>query len=155
VFSEYVCISELHWTFYLFFFPSCFHVLIIVLLFIKAFNPRWCAVFRGPDVFPFYAIGPAPLCNLFHTSEVKLAVHAAGGGSASNESVETSKGPTHASQSAARKRGGDDVQIKGKNTFAVPRNVRALGWTANKPKTEEGDEKPKSNDEFRKMFMKN
>ncbi|XP_062176704.1 uncharacterized protein LOC133881712 isoform X2 [Alnus glutinosa] len=86
---------------------------------------------------------------------VKLAVHAAGGGSASNESVETSKGPTHASQSAARKRGGDDVQIKGKNTFAVPRNVRALGWTANKPKTEEGDEKPKSNDEFRKMFMKN
>lgn len=73
-------------------------------------------------------------------------VHAAGqtstaGGSATNES-------------AARKRGGDDVQIKGKNTFAVPRNVRALGWTANKPKTEEGDEKPKSNDEFRKMFMK-
>jgi hypothetical protein len=155
MFSEYVCISELHWTFYLLFFPSCFHVLIIVLLFIKAFNPRWCAVFRGPDVFPFYAIGPAPLFNLFHTSEVKLAVHAAGGGSASNESVETSKGPTHASQSAARKRGGDDVQIKGKNTFAVPRNVRALGWTANKPKTEEGDEKPKSNDEFRKMFMKN
>lgn len=87
------------------------------------------------------------LCVIFFSLlKVKLAVHAAGqtstaGGSATNES-------------AARKRGGDDVQIKGKNTFAVPRNVRALGWTANKPKTEEGDEKPKSNDEFRKMFMK-
>jgi hypothetical protein len=92
-----------------------------------------------------YWIGPAPLCKIFLTSEVKLAVHAAGGGSASNDS---------ASQSAAHKRGGDNFQIKGKNTFAVPRNVRALGWTANKPKIEEGDEKPKSNDEFRKMLMK-
>lgn len=34
----------------IFFFPR-FHVL-IVLLFIKAFNPHWCAVFSGPDVFP-------------------------------------------------------------------------------------------------------
>jgi hypothetical protein len=37
----------------------------------------------------------------------------------------------------------------------VPRNVRKLGLSANKSKTvEEGDEKPKSNDEFRKMFIK-
>ncbi|MED6206455.1 hypothetical protein PIB30_026784 [Stylosanthes scabra] len=41
-----------------------------------------------------------------------------------------------------------------KNTFAVPRNVRPLGFTANRSKTEEDDEKPKSNDEFRKMFIR-
>ncbi|PSS00319.1 Squamous cell carcinoma antigen recognized by T-cells 3 like [Actinidia chinensis var. chinensis] len=51
------------------------------------------------------------------------------------------------------------VQLKGKNIFAVPRAIRPLGWVdKNKPKTvvaEEGeDEKPKSNDEFRKMFLK-
>ncbi|KAL8527557.1 hypothetical protein ACS0TY_005418 [Phlomoides rotata] len=49
-----------------------------------------------------------------------------------------------------------DVQLKGKNTFAVPRNVKPLGWR--KPegakKSEEEDENPKSNDEFRKMFLK-
>ncbi|GKV31604.1 hypothetical protein SLEP1_g40281 [Rubroshorea leprosula] len=75
------------------------------------------------------------------------------GGSASKEDVESSKegGVSH---SAGRRRG-ENIQLKGKNTFAVPRNVRALGWTANKPRTvEEGDEKPKSNDEFRKMFLK-
>lgn len=46
--------------------------------------------------------------------------------------------------------------VEGKNTFAVPRNVRALGSAAaEKPKAvEEGvDNKPKSNDEFRKMLM--
>uniref|UniRef100_A0A6N2K821 Uncharacterized protein n=1 Tax=Salix viminalis TaxID=40686 RepID=A0A6N2K821_SALVM len=49
----------------------------------------------------------------------------------------------------------DNIQFKGKNIFAVPRNVRTLGLSANKSKTvEEGDEKPKSNDEFRKMFIK-
>ena len=52
-----------------------------------------------------------------------------------------------------------NVQLKGKNIFAVPRAIRSLGWVdKNKPKTvvaEEGeDEKPKSNDEFRKMFLK-
>ncbi|XP_050375592.1 uncharacterized protein LOC126793188 isoform X6 [Argentina anserina] len=50
---------------------------------------------------------------------------------------------------------GSDSVIKGKNTFAVPRNVAALGWSTNKPKTEvPDDEKPKSNDEFRNMFLK-
>ncbi|XP_024039783.1 squamous cell carcinoma antigen recognized by T-cells 3 isoform X2 [Citrus clementina] len=69
------------------------------------------------------------------------------GTSASKESsIETSK------QSRGR---GDSVQLKGKNTFAVPRNVRPLGFPAIKPKTEEGEDlKPKSNDEFRKMFIK-
>ncbi|XAR56245.1 hypothetical protein NMG60_11036649 [Bertholletia excelsa] len=51
-----------------------------------------------------------------------------------------------------------DVELKGKNTFAVPRAVRPLGWTdKSKPKTEaapEEDQTPKSNDEFRKMFLK-
>lgn len=50
------------------------------------------------------------------------------------------------------------MQLKGKNTFAVPRNVRRLGlqMTAKMPANEEGREveKPKSNDEFRKMFLK-
>ncbi|KAK9213759.1 hypothetical protein WN944_005744 [Citrus x changshan-huyou] len=69
------------------------------------------------------------------------------GTSASKESsIETSK------QSRGRV---DSVQLKGKNTFAVPRNVRPLGFPAIKPKTEEGEDlKPKSNDEFRKMFIK-
>ncbi|XP_022723451.1 squamous cell carcinoma antigen recognized by T-cells 3 isoform X2 [Durio zibethinus] len=67
--------------------------------------------------------------------------------SESKESVEISKGSAHKRV--------ENIQLKGKNTFAVPRNVRPLGWTTNKPRTtEEGDDKPKSNDEFRKMFMK-
>ncbi|XP_021298484.1 squamous cell carcinoma antigen recognized by T-cells 3 [Herrania umbratica] len=75
------------------------------------------------------------------------------GSSASKESVESPKG-SRVPQSTASKRV-ENFQLKGKNTFAVPRNVRPLGWTSNKPETrEEGDEKPKSNDEFRKMFMK-
>ncbi|KAI5658196.1 hypothetical protein M9H77_26989 [Catharanthus roseus] len=47
------------------------------------------------------------------------------------------------------------VQLKGRNTFAMPRSLRPLGWTKTEPGgTEEaGDEKPKSNDEFRKMFV--
>ncbi|CAL1353115.1 unnamed protein product [Linum trigynum] len=51
----------------------------------------------------------------------------------------------------------EDVVLKGKNTFAVPRNmVKPLGWTDRQPKppAEDGDEQPKSNDEFRKMFIK-
>lgn len=54
-----------------------------------------------------------------------------------------------------------DVQLKGRNTFAVPRNVKPLGWSSrDKPqpdianKHEQEDENPKSNDEFRKMFVK-
>ena len=78
------------------------------------------------------------------------------GSSESKESVEISKGSSvpQLRQSTAHKRV-ESIQLKGKNTFAVPRNVRPLGWTTNTPRTkEEGDEKPKSNDEFRKMFMK-
>lgn len=70
-----------------------------------------------------------------------------------------------AGQSEAKEPTGDDqkrkdenVQIRGKNTFAVPRAVRPLGYASNsKPKTdgaEEEDEQPKSNDEFRKMLLK-
>lgn len=52
-----------------------------------------------------------------------------------------------------------DVELKGRNTFAVPRNVKPLGWSSrNKPQSDavnkQEDENPKSNDEFRKMFMK-
>lgn len=71
----------------------------------------------------------------------------------SKETDDTSKGEVKDARFSSRKPGSDNIQLKGKNTFAVPRNVRPLGFTANKPKAEEGDEKPKSNDEFRKMFI--
>ncbi|KAA8536632.1 hypothetical protein F0562_029110 [Nyssa sinensis] len=76
--------------------------------------------------------------------------------------LDSSKGTKEPQAQLTNKRRGDDhVQLKGKNTFAVPRMVRPLGWSdKNKPKpkpegTEEGgDLTPKSNDEFRKMFLK-
>ncbi|KAL1222530.1 Pre-mRNA-processing factor 39-1 [Cardamine amara subsp. amara] len=46
---------------------------------------------------------------------------------------------------------GNEVKMRGKNTFAVPRSVKPLGYTTPKPST---DETPKSNDEFRNMFLK-
>ena len=71
------------------------------------------------------------------------------GASASEKSV------AHAPQSNTRKPRVEHVQLKGKNTFAVPRNIAALARTSRKPETKEQDEeKPKSNDEFRKMFSK-
>lgn len=76
--------------------------------------------------------------------------------SASKEHVDThnASGSQEAPQTATLK-SEDNIQFKGKNIFAVPRNVRTLGLSANKLKTvDEGDEKPKSNDEFRKMFIK-
>ncbi|EXB80411.1 hypothetical protein L484_010981 [Morus notabilis] len=78
------------------------------------------------------------------------------GGSLSKDSVGASK-QSSAPQvpPSTRKPRVDTIQLKGKNTFAVPRNVSALYQTAKKPETEEDDdEKPKSNDEFRKMFIK-
>ncbi|KAH1047865.1 hypothetical protein J1N35_038649 [Gossypium stocksii] len=75
--------------------------------------------------------------------------------SASKESVEISKGSSVAPQVPHSRKHFESIQLKGKNTFAVPRNVKPLGWTTSKPGTKkEEDEKPKSNDEFRKMFMK-
>lgn len=50
----------------------------------------------------------------------------------------------------------DGIELKGKNTFAIPRNV-VRDRTANKQNEGEkqvDDEEPKSNDEFRKMFFK-
>ena len=49
--------------------------------------------------------------------------------------------------------------MKGKNTFAAPKNVRQLGYTSNintKPDVvgEVADEQPKSNDKFRKMLLR-
>jgi len=74
-----------------------------------------------------------------------------------------SEGSRGAEAQSTDPKGRDDnvqVQLKGKNTFVVPKTVRSLGWTnKDKPKTklaQEGeDEKPKSNDEFRKMLLKN
>ncbi|XP_010270737.1 PREDICTED: squamous cell carcinoma antigen recognized by T-cells 3-like [Nelumbo nucifera] len=52
-------------------------------------------------------------------------------------------------------RRGETVYPRGKSTSTmVPRAVvRPLGWGKNEPRSE-GDEKPKSNDEFREMFLK-
>ncbi|KAG6408654.1 hypothetical protein SASPL_131672 [Salvia splendens] len=55
--------------------------------------------------------------------------------------------------------GHDDVQLKGRNTFAVPRNVKPLGWSSRSAPpsdaaSEQEADNPKSNDEFRKMLMK-
>jgi len=77
------------------------------------------------------------------------------------DSSDASKGTTGGQEPKSTNPQNDrgNVQLKGKNTFAVPRTVRPLGWTdKNKQKTkgaeEEEDEKPKSNDEFRNMFLR-
>nr|GEV00102.1 squamous cell carcinoma antigen recognized by T-cells 3 [Tanacetum cinerariifolium] len=56
-------------------------------------------------------------------------------------------------------RGHGEVELKGRNTFAVPRTVRALGWSGtSKPSAsvtaEGGEEKPKSNEELRNLLLK-
>ncbi|KAI6701774.1 hypothetical protein NL676_016098 [Syzygium grande] len=69
----------------------------------------------------------------------------------------TSRGSTAPQKSnySTSKGRGEQVQLTGKNTFARPRSLKPLGWDANKPRTNEAeDEKPKSNDEFRQMFLK-
>ncbi|XP_057427546.1 uncharacterized protein LOC130720866 [Lotus japonicus] len=75
--------------------------------------------------------------------------------SVSIETDDTSKEDVNEAKLSSRNvKGSDDVQLKGKNTFAAPRNVRPRGFDANKSKLEEeGEEKPKSNEEFRKMII--
>ncbi|KAG2396416.1 uncharacterized protein HKW66_Vig0226910 [Vigna angularis] len=72
----------------------------------------------------------------------------------SKETDDAYKGDVKDAKFSSRKQENDNIQLRGKNTFAVPRNVRPLGFTANKPIAEDGDEKPKSNEEFRKMFIR-
>ncbi|VVA96931.1 unnamed protein product [Arabis nemorensis] len=62
---------------------------------------------------------------------------------------EKAKAP-HGGETMGERRG-DEVEVRGKNTFAVPRNVKPLGFTTPKPNAEET---PKSNEEFRNMFLK-
>lgn len=64
---------------------------------------------------------------------------------------------THSTGGSQTKSTTDNVQLKGKNTFAVPRNVRIGGTNQRKPKLEDAEgegEKPKSNDEFRNILLK-
>ncbi|KAL0335321.1 UNVERIFIED_CONTAM: Squamous cell carcinoma antigen recognized by T-cells 3 [Sesamum radiatum] len=75
------------------------------------------------------------------------------------DSQETSKRQNESQAQSSRSRHDEDVQLKGRNTFAVPRNVKPLGWSSRSKPQPEGDEEqedetPKSNDEFRKMFLK-
>lgn len=48
----------------------------------------------------------------------------------------------------------DDIQLKGRNIFAMPRAVSKSKPNLEQIAEEGGDENPKSNDEFRKMFLK-
>lgn len=80
------------------------------------------------------------------------------GKSASSDALDTHKeqsGVPPRPRLAVGKRGSENVVLQGKNTFAMPRSVKPMGWSAGKPKTTEGEEeKPKSNDEFRQMLLK-
>lgn len=63
---------------------------------------------------------------------------------------------SHSAPSSVAHRRGGLVELKGKNTFAVPRNVaRSILGSNNEQKNEQGNDEPKSNDEFRKMLLKN
>ncbi|KAL5993201.1 hypothetical protein ACLOJK_014124 [Asimina triloba] len=69
------------------------------------------------------------------------------------ETVEGSKEALPQDASVSHRRGGH-VQLIGRNTFAVPRSLaRPLGWGKSEP-TNEGDDKPKSNEEFRDLLLK-
>ncbi|KAF9623145.1 hypothetical protein IFM89_037726 [Coptis chinensis] len=71
-----------------------------------------------------------------------------GSGSQKKESVASQ------TQSSILNRHGDNIQLRGRNTFAVPRTVvRTLGRSNSDPK-KESDETPKSNDEFRNLLLK-
>lgn len=87
------------------------------------------------------------LCNLF-----KVQIHSNRFGTVGRLTTRRSMALLESSTSKER---GEQVQLTGKNTFARPRSLKPLGWDANKPRTNEAeDEKPKSNDEFRQMFLK-
>lgn len=73
---------------------------------------------------------------------------------------ESSRGKSESQTQSSSSKHDEDIQLIGRNTFAVPRNVKPLGWSnRGKPqqsevaKEQEG-EIPKSNDEFRKMLLK-
>lgn len=71
-----------------------------------------------------------------------------------SDHAESGMAPQKSNYSTSMGRG-EQVQLTGKNTFARPRSLKPLGWDANKSRTNEAeDEKPKSNDEFRQMFLK-
>ncbi|XP_010439063.1 PREDICTED: squamous cell carcinoma antigen recognized by T-cells 3 [Camelina sativa] len=71
------------------------------------------------------------------------------GNDGSGNSKDPSQIPEKAKGETVGEKQGDEVQLKGKNTFAVPRSVKQLGYTNPKPSA---DEPTKSNDEFRNML---
>ncbi|KAL5980584.1 hypothetical protein ACLOJK_028492 [Asimina triloba] len=69
------------------------------------------------------------------------------------ETAEGSKEALPQDASVSHRRGGH-VQLIGRNTFAVSRTLaRPLGWGKSEP-TNEGDDKPKLNEEFRDLLLK-
>ncbi|XP_010448584.1 PREDICTED: squamous cell carcinoma antigen recognized by T-cells 3-like [Camelina sativa] len=63
------------------------------------------------------------------------------GNDGSGNSKEPSQIPEKAKGETVGEKQGDEVQLKGKNTFAVPRNVKPLGYTNPKPSAD-GNVKP-------------
>uniref|UniRef100_A0A0D6R1C0 RRM domain-containing protein n=1 Tax=Araucaria cunninghamii TaxID=56994 RepID=A0A0D6R1C0_ARACU len=77
-----------------------------------------------------------------------------GRGSGTRTEVKHESTAKAAAPGVQHRRGGH-VKLTGSNTFAMPRNVaRPLGWGAKESRTTEPEETPKSNEEFRKMFLK-
>lgn len=116
-------------------------------------NFEWRCI--GCFVFFFLFIGPVAsfafwlLCDLF-----KVQLHSNRFGTVGRSTSRGSTAPQKSNYSTGKERG-EQVQLTGKNTFARPRSLKPLGWDANKPRTNEAeDEKPKSNDEFRQLFLK-
>lgn len=77
------------------------------------------------------------------------SIEGSGNSKDTSQTSEKAKAPVGGETDGERR--GNEVEMKGKNTFAVPRNVKPLGYTTPKPIA---DETPKSNDEFRNMFLK-
>ncbi|XP_010529912.1 PREDICTED: squamous cell carcinoma antigen recognized by T-cells 3 [Tarenaya hassleriana] len=81
--------------------------------------------------------------------------HGSGSGNSKDMSETSEKSKAFPTGGAVDKQG-DNIPLRGKNTFAVPRNVKPLGFMTVKSNADETEEdmKPKSNDEFRNMFLK-
>ena len=91
-----------------------------------------------------------------------------GAGAVGNQAVDAEKSDSKDSASGSiansgppakptsQNRRAERGEFRGRNAF-VPRAVQPLGWSSKKPggSKDDGDDKPKSNDEFRKMFLKN
>ncbi|CAF2071381.1 unnamed protein product [Brassica napus] len=88
-----------------------------------------------------------------------------GSGNSKNASQVSDKAKASLGGETEGEKRGNEVEVRGKNTFAVPRNnEKRFGFINTKllllhsflytPKPIAADDTPKSNDEFRNMFLK-